>query len=293
MTTQMFFIYLIFIVRDMKNVTRSNKWYGEKPVFHDVCKLMRGRDLCYSVNIDQRTFVTLRNAFVNEKAWIDNHQKTNNPPDFYSDKHKLMVEIMSVNDNERPNNKGKTIDPVKMQSEKMIKHLENTGFLDDFSNNAIILPNPKLPELSREEFHNYDYYVSSFNRIIGSHIKQIPTYRKNHPDKKLIFLIMDESAAYIKLPFDRCLVNSQVGDPFPISNRSHIWWRDKNLLKVFKDADLDYILWYTPFKRILISDEYKELIFSWPSISLNVIDPKKDICYTKQYDPEKMICSEV
>lgn len=114
---------------------------GEKLVFCEACKVckpMRDRRYCL-INIDQESFDTLRDAFIDDIAWISNYKETGKPLDFYSNKHKLIVEVMSVNDNERSNNKGKISDPVKIQSEKMI--------------NAIILLNSKLSKLSREKFH--------------------------------------------------------------------------------------------------------------------------------------------
>lgn len=203
-----------------------------------------------------------------------------------------MVEVMLVNDNEHLGNNGKIINPVKKRSNEIMNELKNSGILDNFSDNIIFLTNPTLPELSQDEFHNYNYYTSSFNRIVGDHIKKIPKYRKNHPDKKLIFLIEDESAAYIKLPVCRNLVNTQANDYLPLSSIPHRWWLDKNLLKVFKDADLDYVLWHAPHKYIRMADEHKEREFVWHTNELIVINPREDVSHTEQYDPKMMICSE-
>lgn len=109
--------------------------------------------LCFSMCIFLILIIknVIRNNFANNIAWTSNYKETGKPTD--SNKHKLMVEVMSVNDNERSNNKGKIVDPVKIQSKKMIKDLKNTGCLDHLSNNAVILPNSKFSKLSREEFH--------------------------------------------------------------------------------------------------------------------------------------------
>lgn len=52
---------------------------------------------------------------------------------------------------------------------------------------------------------------------------------------------MDESASYTNLPINRDLVNPMVGDYFS-DHIFHFWWLDKNLLKIFKDVDLDHVL---------------------------------------------------
>ena len=45
-----------------------------------------------------------------------------------------------------------------------------------------------VTDLPSNEDHNYQFYYENFARALEKHIKKIPLYRSNHPDKKLIFL---------------------------------------------------------------------------------------------------------
>jgi len=35
-----------------------------------------------------------------------------------------------------------------------------------------------------------------------------------------------------------------------LTNKSHLWWFDNNMLRVIKDSYIDYLIWMCPYKYI-------------------------------------------
>ena len=123
--------------------------------------------------------------------WIDSSRESEPPPDFYNEKSCLMMEIMRIDDHAHVGKKGKLINPINMQESLIQKELEE------------LLPNvPKMINVTTAlkglEDHNYRFYIKNFNRTVSKHIQQVPQYRSNHPNYKLIFYIFDESSAYME-----------------------------------------------------------------------------------------------
>ena len=182
-------------------------------------------------------------------SWKDSSGKDAPPPDFYSKKFKLMADIMQVNDSERSKKKNiqRTADAESYNS------LIQSGILDKFPNiEQIEIINP-CPEITTNQHHRYSWYVKSFNRIVKKHKDSITLYKKNHPGYDIIFIIYDESEPYSQLP--SCLVNLsniQVGDEF--LGELHYPFLDKNIMDVFIDSDIDYVVWYMNNKTIQCVD---------------------------------------
>ena len=65
-----------------------------------------------------------------EKYWNDNSQDTNNPPDFYSDKLSIMMDVMRVTDKEVKSGKN----PTLAKESKVLKEIEESGILELFPN---------------------------------------------------------------------------------------------------------------------------------------------------------------
>lgn len=183
------------------------------------------------------------------KKWINNSVKSNPPPDFFTVKLSLMMEVMRVDDHAHFNEKGVLINPVNqresiIQKEIRKKFKADNSELDLATIDIIVNASSGLPS---NEDHNYHFYYSNFQRVLKKHINKIPLYRKNHPDKELIFFIFDESTGYL-VADDEDLVKR---GPVPLE-----WFKatplchfaDERFISVFKETDIDYIVWYTPYK---------------------------------------------
>lgn len=177
--------------------------------------------------------------------WYDSSSKSDPPPDFYSDEFEMMMEVMRVDDHSFKK-KGKSIDPTYAKESKVCKEIENSGILNCFPNGAALLFNvdTKLPT---DKDHNYKFYTNSFARIVKKHSEHIAMYRNNHKNYKLIFFIFDESSAYFEVPNKEVMkINRSVGTA--IQGKAHLYFLDSTLLENILKYDLDYVIWYTPFK---------------------------------------------
>ena len=182
-------------------------------------------------------------------SWKDSSGKDAPPPDFYSKKFKLMADIMQVNDSER--SKKKNIQ--RAADTESYNSLIQSGILDKFPNIEQIEIINTCPEITTNHHHKYSWYVKSFNRIVKNHKDSIALYKKNHPGYDIIFIIYDESEPYSQLP--SCLVNLsniQVGDE--LLGELHYPFLDKNIMDVFVDSDIDYVVWYMNNKTIQCVD---------------------------------------
>ena len=72
------------------------------------------------------------------------------------------------------------------------------------------------------------------------HNNQIDLYEKNHPGYKTIFLVLDESSAYLE-------IESKM-DNDVMRGRPHYWFWDNTFIKILKQLKIDYLIWYAPFK---------------------------------------------
>lgn len=183
------------------------------------------------------------------KKWINNSSKSSPPPDFYSEKYKMMMEVMRVDDHAYFTDKGVLINPTNqkesiLQKEIRRKILEQTPQFDlskvDIWVNAV-------SGLSSNEDHNYQFYYNNFRRVLEKHIENIPSYRSNHPNKKMIFFVFDESTGYLLVQNEGLAKRGPVAHEFFQANP--LWhFLDKRFLDVFQHSDIDYLIWYTPYK---------------------------------------------
>lgn len=176
--------------------------------------------------------------------WTDTSGKNDPPPDFYCDEYGLMMDVMRVDDHGYISEKGKTVNPTLTRERAVTKELQENGILDQF-------PGAKLhllvdTKLSTEEDHNYRFYRDNFVRTVEAHKKKIHRYRENHPNCKVIFFVFDESSAYME-PLRK--TNNPVKGQLHCG-RVHVWFNDSAFIKVLKDSDIDYLVWFTPYKMI-------------------------------------------
>ena len=136
------------------------------------------------------------------------------------------MEVMRVDDHAFMNEKGVLINPVNMRESKIqkemrerIKEAQPEADLDSIK----IVVNA-VTDLPSTEDHNYQFYCANFQRALEKHIKKILLYRSNHPDKKLIFFVFDESTAYVQVDDEELVKRGPIeGEYFKASFK--IWCR--------------------------------------------------------------------
>lgn len=212
------------------------------------------------------------------KAWKDSSGKSDPPPDFYSEKYKLMLDVMRIDDHAYISSKGQVVNPTLACEGKLMKEFERSNFAKMFPNvNVFFEVNTGLPT---DQDHNYKYYIDNFKRVVENHKRKIKQYRENHPGYKTIFFIFDESSAY----FETDAVNLVIDKAY--LGRPHQWYLDEELVKVFENSDIDYVVWFAPFKLMKSEDQVIDLpraaIFDTKAIDLDTIR----YCLTKMKSNE-------
>ena len=204
---------------------------SEINVINDFCECDNGEIYLLNSN-NEKILQCVRKI----EEWHCSSSKSDPPPDFYSDKYKLMMEVMRVDDHAYINAKGKVINShIKKENEtykEMQKFVKDNNI--SFSGNIFV---NTVTYLSTQEDHSYDKYLSNFKRVIDNHNSSYDLYKNNHVNYKLIYLILDESSSYME----------RVGDV--IQARLHLFFFDKSFISILKKSKADYYIWFAPFKH--------------------------------------------
>lgn len=195
-----------------------------------------------------------------------------------------MMEVMRVDDHSYKNKKGKIVNPTNSHIRDIEKEIIQSGIMEMFSNAELVINGST--DLPTNKDHNYKYYYKNFVRVVEEHKKSIDLYKKNHPNYKLIFFIMDESSAYFKAQnINDAMKERKVGER--VLGEPHFHFMDENFIKVFENLDIDYLVWYTPFKLI------NSLIGKLDLPEVCMFDIKKTIMRRKKYNADYMVSTEI
>lgn len=195
-----------------------------------------------------------------------------------------MMDVMRVDDHSYKNKKGKVVNPTNSHIRDVEKEIIQSGIMELCPNAELIInAHTNLPT---DEDHNYQYYYKNFTRVVEHHKKSIDLYKKNHPNYKVIFFIMDESSAYfVAENIEDATKEKHIGDM--ILGRPHFHFWDKNFIRVFENSSIDYLIWYTPFKYVNSSIGKLDL----PEVC--VFNIKEPIKQCMEYDEKHMISAEI
>ena len=177
--------------------------------------------------------------------WVDNSKDTLNPPDFYSNKYRLMMESMQVDEYNQTNENGKMYNPYKQHEKRLLEELAEKGIVNKDGFNIFIIPDgDKLIGME----HNYCLYLSEFKRVVQKHNQQIKQYRKNHPGFETIFLIFDTTSLYAESIVELTKSDTSAGNIL-MADKIHEPYLDQNFLNIISSLDCEYILWAMPYKN--------------------------------------------
>ena len=182
------------------------------------------------------------------KNWKNSSGKADPPPDFYSDRYGYMMDVMRVDDHGYISPKGKTVNPTRQRESELTRELKEKGILDVFPHARLLMTvDTQLP--TRED-HNYVYYRDNFIRVIEAHKKKISSYQSNHPSLKTVFFVFDESSQYMQTS---CRIERpEVGKI--VQARPHFWWGDESFITAFYNSEIDFVIWFTPYKHCQMYD---------------------------------------
>ena len=202
------------------------------------------------------------------------------PPDYYSDIHSFMFDVMRVNDTEV----NKKHNPVKERERKLEKELRESGILDKVSPDCKVFCMSETSDVSE---HNYEAYRKNVNRVMQNHIDKIPIWTARHPDIKYKGLfIFDETECYfegiITHAFDDKFLRGWQENNLVL----HEPWNDENFISKAYDSDLDFLVLVYPWKYLgfprVVGEQYP------PIVIMDVRFPRTRPY--KAYDTEMLVC---
>ncbi len=180
----------------------------------------------------------------NINNWYNSSGKSDPPPDMYSIEYNLMMDIMRVDDHTQANKKGIIYNPYRTKENKTCKEMQRWVKNNNINLKGDIFVNT-ITNLSTDEDHSYEKYLNEFIRVIKKHDESYELYVKNHPTKKLIYFILDESSPYFRSEEKSIVIKAGKS----ICAQLHLFFKDKNFVDVLKNSKADYIIWYAPFKH--------------------------------------------
>ena len=96
-----------------------------------------------------------------------------------------------------------------------------------------------------QEYCCIDNYKKMIYKVIGKHIDNIQYYREEYNNYKLVFLIIDLTETNYGMELQKNVeFETEIAIYHPII--------DEEVMSVFLDKDVDYILWYRPFQQLSI-----------------------------------------
>lgn len=210
--------------------------------------------------------------------WTTNSGHSSEPPDFFSRDHKLMFDVMRINDSETmiTTKRGKTrpYNPILKKEREQIRELKKY-----FPNVAEenILVNVE-PDGDYDKTHNYQNYYRHAQKVFSAHIGRIPRCRELHPGFKMGFLVMDETESYLQhkyiwdavTPYDTNKIYQVLSTP-------HIPFLDERFMRCLIASDLDFLIWFMPYKH------NEKMAVQPPEVCFIDLKNKKTQAYLRHY----------
>jgi len=217
------------------------------------------------------------------KKWTNSSSKSDPPPDFYCDEFRCMMDVMRVDDHSFENKNGKIVNPTNSRESEIQAELRKSEIVVIFPNAKIIVN--AITKMPTQEDHNYTFYRNNFVRAIEQHKSKIKQYRKNHNEYKLIFFVFDESSGYFQTSEEPAFKGSNSSEK-TIRGTPHQHFLDEDFLKSIIGADIDFLIWFSPFKLINTENSPLDL----PKVC--VFDVKAMNIETINYDERLMVSVE-
>ena len=185
------------------------------------------------------------------------------------------MEVMRIDDHSADGKKNPNLSRQRSMRNGVEKIREMFPNAKRFFMNAVT-------DLPTEEDHNYKNYYSSFQRTIRKHLSKLDEYKKNHPNKKMIFLVADETSGIY--------VETIVESDKVVAGRPHLVFLDKRFINEFIDSNLDYLILYCPYNHFNTVESHEALpqltIFDVKNIKNNKVISLYD------YDEDRMVSCE-
>lgn len=218
------------------NVRKLEDYYNDESVilasFRSLCKGSYYKLRFLRGSLNERASVVFDSLSSNDIGWRDQSKNTATPPDFVNDELKVMFEFFRVDDQGRGKNSTRKRDAA------MRREVAESGIMDMVSPSAVLLT------ATTQGRRSYASYLKNVKDAVEKHRRQIATYRANYPGYELGFFIFDESDSFLGAKDLRSFGGGQYDQGY-----WHSPVADGAFLDILSDCDIDYLVWYSPYKQ--------------------------------------------
>lgn len=215
--------------------------------------------------------------FGNFNKWIDASGHSDRPPDFYSDKLRMMFDVFTVYDSETNiSGRGKKVRNAILEEESRMENtmrssLRAQGFDADRMN---IIYDAEKDGFAYDADHTYANYLKMVNRTVSKHISKLPAYYKNHSGYTCGLFVYDCTETYIEVDH---ILSMHVEYGNVKSRKTHLPWLDRAFIMPFLAADLRFLVWCMPYKKYShgVSAGYPYAVITdlrYPKLQQDLID---------------------
>ncbi len=183
-------------------------------------------------------------SFLFAKSWIDSSSKDSLPPDFHNEKHKIMMDVMRIDDCVNEKN-GKKIANAFQRENTYMRKLMRKDYKNKYNASLYFVPNT----FNNEDF-NFIGYSKNFERVLINHSNKVDSYRSNYPKcKTCVLFVCDESNNYVQV-IDKEDLNRKepLGKYYP-----HNCFIDSKFLSIIKNVKAEYVVWMGRWKSLTVN----------------------------------------
>lgn len=190
----------------------------------------------------------LTHSKIFSKTWKDSSSKNDLPPDFYNKKHRIVMEIMRMDDCV-DNIDGKRVRNSFEKTNLFMKKHAGKDYKKTLNGDLIFIPDTR----NSKEF-NFQGYVNNFERVILKHSNKVEEYQKNYPKcKTTVFLVCDESNNYVQVYNNEDLKKENERDVELEKFLPHMAYCDKKFIEIIKNCKADYLIWLFRYKSMCVN----------------------------------------
>lgn len=220
----------------------------ENVIMEDV-RDVQNRDVCFVTESAFEKYL-YKSIMLDWPKWTVNNGHDAPPPDYFSTSHKLMFDVMRINDSE--------ITIIKSNGDKKFKNqilAKEKSVLNEIKSAFPSIPSRNIhinvmPDEDYDKTHNYKQYYEHANRVFDDHIKSVPMCRDLHPDYKMGFLVMDETESYLK--HQNILDAQEPLNPnklYEVDGIPHLPFIDKRIIQRLLQGNIEFLIWFSPYKH--------------------------------------------
>lgn len=173
------------------------------------------------------------------KSWIDSSGKDVPPPDFHNNKHRVMMEVMRIDDCVNELNGKHVANSFQRANDFMNKYF-GKGYKTKLDGSLFFTSDTR-----NNKEYNFKGYFNNFKEVIMKHSDKVEKYRNNYPKcDDVILFVFDESNCYVQVT-DEADLKRERPQGVTITHNCFI---DSKFLEIIKSVQADYVIWFGYYK---------------------------------------------